>query len=151
MELHEAIAAQAYSPDLEGSIDFRTANYLYGYQLGTEANLWDAGGRLRLDGFLKAGIYGNFTRFNLDGEGTYFAASGTATHRRTSFLGELGLTANYRLTPHCSAVAGYEVMWIEGVVLAGDAIAAMQNFDGDLLWNGGAFYHGALAGLTFTW
>ncbi|MCL4194338.1 MAG: hypothetical protein KJZ87_21555, partial [Thermoguttaceae bacterium] len=110
VELHEAIAAEAWSPDLEGSFDARTGNYLYGFQLGADAILWDRGGPLNIDGFLKAGIYGTHTRASLRGQGTYFELEGTATNGRTSFLGEIGLSANYRLTEHWSLFGGYEVL-----------------------------------------
>ena len=49
--------------------DTWTNNGLYGLQIGTEPTLWDRCGRFRLEGLLKAGIYGNHahqcTRFPL--------------------------------------------------------------------------------------
>lgn len=151
VELHESIAAAVEGDQLYGTFAARTDNYLYGFQLGTEATLWNAGGPLSIEGFLKAGIFGNHTRAGLVIDGTNFHLDGTATHARTSFLGEIGLTANYRLTDHCTIFGGYEVMWIDGVSLAGDTVAALERFDGSILINGHAFYHGALAGVNFTW
>ena len=84
------------------------------------------------------------------GEGTYFTLDDAATHRQSSFLGELGLNASYQLSRHCSLSGGYEVMWIDNVALAADSVASIQRSD-DSFWHGGAFYHGALAGVTFTW
>lgn len=151
VELHEEIAAEAWSPDLEGSFDARTGNYLYGFQLGADAVLWDRGGRLNIDSFLKAGIYGTHTRATMRGQGTYFELEGTATNGRTSFLGEIGVNANYRLTEHWSLFGGYEVLWAEGVALAADTVAAISGGDANELWSGDAFYHGALTGVSLTW
>lgn len=150
VELHEAISASAYSDDLEGSLDVRTGNDLYGFQLGTEAILLDRG-PFRIDGFLKAGYYGANIRATGHGEGTDFSMDGSTVHRQSAFLGELGLTANYRFNRHCSIYGGYEVMWIDRVALAADAVAAMNDSDADSLFTGDALYHGAMAGLTLSW
>ncbi len=150
VELHERIGADAWSPTLEGTFDFDNSNHLYGFQLGAEGKLLQRGA-LEVDGFVKAGIYGNAIRLNVAGEGTYFEMDETATASRTSFLGEIGLTAKYRLGQHWSVYGGYEVMWLEGVVLAGDAVAALDAGSSDMLLNGTAFYHGAVAGVEFRW
>ena len=149
-ELHEKVAAGAYSPTLEGVFDIGTSNHLYGFQMGAEAALWQRG-RWQLDGFLKAGIYSNCMRFSVAGHGTYFDIEGAASKSRPSLLGELGLTARCRLTRNWSVFGGYQVMWLEGVALAGDAVAALRQNSGEMLENGTAFYHGAVAGLECRW
>jgi hypothetical protein len=151
VELHEQVSAGAYSPTLEGNFDIGASNYLYGFQMGAESLLYEYGA-LRFDGYLKAGVYGNHIRGNIHGEGTYYDedSSGAASH--TSFLGEVGLTAKYQFSRHCAAYGGYQVMWLQGVVLAGDYVSSMvdplSEFD---VMDGSAFYHGAQAGLEFTW
>jgi hypothetical protein len=150
VELHEQISSGAYSQALEGTFDVGTANHLYGFQMGAEADLYECG-PWRLDGFVKAGVYGNTIRMNVRGQGTNFDLEGAATERRTSFLGELGLMAKYRLGCHWSAYGGYQVMWIEGVALAGDSVAAFRQASADMLLNGTAFYHGAVVGLECSW
>jgi hypothetical protein len=152
VELHEFVAADVYSVDLEGNAELRTNNHLYGFQLGTEALLWNRGGPLSLDGFLKAGVYGNHIRASMAGEGTGLSGDGTGTTSRTSFVGQIGLKATYRLTEHLAAFGGYEVMWIDGVLLAPDIItAATGGGDDTLACDNHAFYHGALAGLELSW
>lgn len=151
VELHESIGAEAWSPTLEGRFNAQTGNYLYGFQLGLEGALWNNGGPFSLDGFLKAGVYGSHIRMAAQGEGTYFDMEGEATRGRTSFLGELGLVARYRLNKHWSIYGGYELMWIEGVALAGDAVAALSSTDENMLQNGTAFYHGGLTGIELRW
>lgn len=150
VELHEAISAGAFSPGLEGTFDFRTANHLYGFQIGTEGALW-AAGPLTLDGFLKAGVYGNAIGVQAEGHGTEFDLEGSGSRGRTSFLGELGLLAKYRFAEHWTASAGYEAMWIDGVSLAADSVAALAQSDDDRLLNGSTFYHGLLVGLELAW
>lgn len=153
VQLDERIAAEAWSPTLEGTFSFGTANHLYGFQMGAEASLFERG-PLQIEGFLKAGIYGNHIVANLAAQGTYLDMDGRGTIDRTSFLGDLGLIAKYRLGRHWSVYGGYQAMWVDGVALAADSVAAIQvEGEGadDTLQNGGAFYHGALAGVEFAW
>lgn len=151
VELHEQIAAEAYSPTLEGSFNVGASNYLYGFQMGAESSLYECG-PLRFDGYLKAGVYGNHIRGTLHGQGTNYNEDGRATASHTSFLGEVGLTATYPFSQHCAAYGGYQVMWLQGVVLAGDYVSSMVNPSaGYNLFDGTAFYHGAQAGLQFNW
>lgn len=151
VQLNEQIAADAYSPDLEGDFAFDTANNLYGFQVGAESALWNVG-PVQLDGFIKAGAFGNFIRSRMQAEGTYLDPTDVrATSSRASFLGELGLTATYHIGEHWSVHGGYELMWLEGVALAGNSVAALQQYSDNMLYNGSAFYHGAVAGMEFRW
>lgn len=151
VELLEKISAEAFSPRLEGTFDISGANYLYGFQLGAESVLYEHG-PLQFEGYLKAGVYGNHIRGNLYGDGTNFHLDDSATASHTSFLGEIGLTANYQFSEHCSAFGGYQVMWLQGVVLAGDFVSSLVSSSSDFdLFDGAAFYHGARMGLQFNW
>ncbi len=146
VEVHEQCSAEAHSNDLDGTLHGTANNHMYGFQLGLDAAVWDSG-RLRFDGFAKAGVYGTHMRVGVVGEGTNFDLNESLTHRRTSFLAEIGLKAHYRLTRHCSLFGGYEVMWIDGLGLAANTAGAMEQDDANVMWNGSAFYHGAMAGL----
>ena len=148
MELHESVAAQAHSQSLEGSVDLRTGNYLYGFQSGAEAMLWDRGGPFQLTGSLKAGIYGNYIDASFYGEGTNFTMDGSGSASRTSFVGELALTGSYRLGRHAAVFGGYQAMWIDGVSLAPDLITASSQQEA---MNGSPFFHGLQTGIEFTW
>ncbi len=151
VELHEQVSAEAYSPALEGMFDIGSSNYLYGFQVGAESLLYQHG-PLQFDGYLKAGIYGNHIRGSVYGDGTNYHEEGSATASYTSFLGELGLTAKYQFNSHWSAYCGYQLMWLEGVVLAGDYVSSMADPSASYnLFDGAAFYHGAQVGLAFTW
>jgi hypothetical protein len=151
IELHERLRAGADSPDLWGNIQARTTNHLYGFQLTTDAQLWNRGGPFSVEGFLKAGVFGTHVGMHFVGEGTFYSAEGHDSLMRTSLVGEVGLTARYRFGSHCSVFAGYEAMWLEGVGLAGNIVAAMNVGSIEPFRNGTAFYHGALVGGEFTW
>lgn len=151
VELLEQISSSAYSPTLEGVFDIGSSNYLYGFQMGAEAIVFEYG-KLQVDSFLKAGVYGNHIRGSIYGDGTYFHIEDSATASRTSFLGEIGLSAKYRLGSHCAVFGGYQLMWLQGVALAGDFVSSLVNYSEDFdVLDGAAFYHGAQVGLEFTW
>jgi len=150
VELDEIISARAYSQDLEGSFGVQARNYLYGFQLGSEATLLRRG-PFQVDGFLKAGIYGTHINAGAQGEGTNFELDEGIAHRQTSFLGELGVTGSYQLGKHLAVYGGYELMWIDHIALAADSVAAIERLDGNTFLSGTAFYHGATAGLTLSW
>jgi hypothetical protein len=88
---------------------------------------------------------------NLAGQGTNYSTNGSVAVGHTSFLGELAIKATYHLTEHWSVYGGYQLMWLEGVALAGDGVAAMYSGDSEMIKTGAAFYHGALAGAEFRW
>jgi hypothetical protein len=68
----------------------------------------------------------------------------------TAFLGEIGLTGDCRLTSGWSLRGGYRLLWIDGVALATDQVAASDFvFHRGMAPHGGAFYHGAFAGLQY--
>ena len=155
LQLHEQFVAVAIGPDVQDAptgdgVLARTNNYLYGFQIGSEIKLWDRCGPLRVDGFLKAGVYANSMRLNgrlihdYD-EPVRFGE----TRNRTSFVGEIGITASYKLNDCWSVFGGYEALWIDGVALAGDVPASGGS--PDVIFNGDAFYHGAMAGIELTW
>lgn len=150
VELHESIFAGADGTGLEGSLSYGTANHLYGFQAGVEATLFQRGA-FQLDGALKAGVFRNQIGMDMYGTGTGLDMDESSTVARTSFLGEIDLTARYKINRHWSVYGGYEMMWIDGVALAGDVVAALARSSDTTLINGSPFYHGATTGLEFAW
>jgi hypothetical protein len=156
VELNDGALAMAF--DLGGgesaNFNVNACNALYGFQLGADAVLWNWGGRLRVEGTGRVGVYNNHVsnRSSLvqtNGD-DFFAAAGT---NHAAFVGELGLTAVYEFTPRLAARAGYELFWVQGVALASDQLAATRLAEGtaDVDASGSAFYHGATASLQYTW
>jgi hypothetical protein len=126
--------------------DVNVRNRLYGFQIGGDLDLL-SGGRWDLTGFLKAGIYGNAANHAAvltSPPNTFLLGS---PGNSTAFVGETGISAGYRLCGTLALRADYRVMWIEGVALASDQIAATNapTLQG-IGRTGGAFYHGVFLG-----
>lgn len=130
-----------------------TRNHLYGGQVGAEV-FFGARGKIRLDGWAKAGIFGTDAHSDYSFSDIVFPFNGfnaAGRQGQVSFVGDLGLTASYRLTDHIVLRGGYQLLWIDGVALASDQFN-VQPVDGfGVGTTGGAFYHGALAGLEVSW
>jgi hypothetical protein len=124
-----------------------TNNGLYGMQIGAEPVLWNRCGRFRLDGTIKAGLYGNTehqrTRFPTVGGQWENYVEGSP-----SFVGEIGLIGTYQLNKCWSIRGGYEVLWLTSVVLAPDQASSISFGAppiGVMNDNATLFYYGARA------
>jgi len=139
----------------EGSYNIRTANHLYGAQLG--ARLRRSRGLFGWEATGKAGIFGNDaqqTQAAIDFPNFPLRPSVSSSEGVVAFVGEVNLSTLYRLTDVWNVKAGYNVMWIEGLALAPDQLDF--NFasasSGNQLRNGGSmFLHGVNAGLEARW
>ncbi len=128
-------------------------NDLYGFQIGADATLWQWC-CLSLDGKVRAGVYSNqaVSRVaHLQTGGPTWTARDEDTN--TAFLGEVGLTGTCQLTDDLSLTAGYQVMWLSGVAVAGDQVASADPLAGTATVDttGSPFYHGANVGLEYCW
>ncbi len=99
--------------------DLRTSNYLVGFQIGGDATLYRCC-RFSLESDVKAGIYGNAARNHFAYDSRYFqrydesgCGAGSA-----AFVGEFGIRASYQVVGPWSIVAGYELLFIDGLALA---------------------------------
>ena len=150
LQLHEHFGLAIIDPPPESpAIGTHVNNYLYGFQVGAEPYLAGAGSPLRLDGMLKAGIYGNHAA-----QGTDFTAGSTsleAGRNRVSFVGEIGLAVDYKFSQFLALRAGYELLWLYGVALAPDQSATTDLLTSSAALNDSAtaFYQGAMASLEF--
>ena len=135
-----------------------TGNDLYGGQVGMDVALWDAGGRLRINGIGKSGVF-----YNTAYQRTIFqqsdigAISAGAVADQTAFFGELGVNANVSLTKWLSWRAGYTLFWLSGVTVPADQLA-VTNISlappvGSALinTNGSVMLHGVTTGLEARW
>lgn len=70
-----------------------------------------------------------------------------------AFVGQGSLVANYHLSCHITLYAGYEVMWVDGLVLAPEQFNPQfpPQREVRINNNGDVLYHGALAGVEVTW
>jgi hypothetical protein len=146
-ELDENFAADWIDAAVPFHYETTTRNRLYGCQLGTVVTLWDGGGPLSIECVVKSGIFGNHAAQD-SANSTTQPASDSASE--TAFIGELGLTGNYRLTDHLSFRGGYRLLWIDRVALAADQVPASNFlFSNGIDATGDAFYHGAFVGLQY--
>jgi hypothetical protein len=132
-----------------------TDNRLHGLQIGADANIWNNGGRLSLDGWLKAGIYYDYIRHRGQIEfppGTTVFTPVNQRDNNTAFLGEIGLVGIYQLTDAIAIRGGYQLLWLDGVTLASEQVQVTNFATGtgtDV--HGDVFFHGALIGLEAQW
>jgi len=128
-------------------------NRLYGFQIGSQAVLWQAG-PWQVDGWVKAGIFGNESRSTVDVSFTGIPITLPALRAGSSdaaFVGDLGLRASRRFGQHVQIYGGYRVMLLDGVALTShqiDAVGSFFNGGSATIDTGGSpFYHGAELGL----
>jgi hypothetical protein len=130
--------------------DVNARNRLYGFQLGAELDLFDSCS-FCARGFVKGGVYANSVNNNT----AYFNNAvypANGTENRTAFMGEVGLAAKYYLGYGLAVRADYRAMWLEGVALASNQVAAttFATFEPNGIDAGGtAFYHGVFIGLDW--
>jgi hypothetical protein len=150
VELHDALRADIATPAT--FVNWDENNHMYGGQFGTNIWLTRPANPLRVSMMAKAGVYANVadTRF------TSTIVSGTSSaDTATAFVGEVGLTASYRLTRHIALRGGYEVLWLDNVALASEAAAATVQGGGGtqstINTDGRLWYNGATTGVEFVW
>ena len=123
-------------------------NELYGGQFGADLLLTDPCNALELRVVGKAGYYHN----NYEGgirefQGNNFIGSFLGTGECTPFVGDLVFSASYWLTEHIAVRAGYQLLWVGDVALAGEeasrsllnpSLLRSPEHDGDMFMHGGA-------------
>ena len=134
-----------------------TTNDLYGFQIGADGKLWERG-RFSIGGLVKAGIFDNnaeqTTEISVIFKRQRWASASTD---HAAFVGETGLQCKYQLTERFLLKAGYEAIWLQGVALAPGQIQEtstdMSKITVQALGvncDAGVFYHGATAGLEYS-
>lgn len=131
-------------------------NDLYGGQLGADIALLDPTNAFQINVIGKAGIYEN----NFQGGNAGFLPPGNQVNQfgrgddGSAFVGDLLIVGSYQVTCHMALRAGYQMLWLDNIALSGDNAAVSQLNPGSLnttTTRGEAFYHGAIAGVEFTW
>lgn len=135
-------------------IQARTNNRLVGLQIGADRVFANKSNWcLKFTG--RAGVYGNngHQRTQLISLATppvTFPASGGTGN--VAFQAELGVSGRFRLSPCANLVASYRAMFIDGVALASDQLAAtdfltQSGYDS----NGSVLFHAATVGLELVY
>lgn len=152
VELYENLNLNADFGTNTADLRFQTANRLYGGQTGANVSIVNRGAA-RIDGIFKAGLYGNAAsnRFAVtQAIGPAFAT--TDRSGQVAFLGEIGVVGVYQWTDNIALRGGYQLLWLDGVALAPDQVAATRILtQNGINTTGDAFYHGALMGIQANW
>jgi hypothetical protein len=144
-----------------GSVAAATGNDLYGGQIGLDALLWDRGGRWKVNGLGKAGVFYNHAYQNSSGGWVPLPGSGdpytlptvSASANKVAFVGEVGVNSTYWLTPWLGWRAGYSLLWLSGVAVAPEQFPLADYGAGTTMINtsGSVFLHGVTTGLEARW
>lgn len=153
VQFDENLELDSYSPLNEATIVFDAENQLYGGQIGLDWRIFDRGGPIAVNSVFKAGVFGNSASNSFllrQDTGPSFRASDAAN--QVAFVGEIDITAVYRWTDHIALRGGYQLLWVEGVAVAADQVAATNLItENGIDTRGGVFYQGALVGIDFSW
>ncbi|MEO8497134.1 MAG: hypothetical protein ABI614_18840 [Planctomycetota bacterium] len=127
-------------------------NRLYGAQLGGQALLWHGCDSLSIEAVTKAGIYGNHAAQDSVFNTSLVSLPASGVKSSVAFIGELGLSADYRLTDRLSVRGGYQLLWVAGVALATDQLEVSDFISASgIEASGDTLYHGAFVGLEYGW
>jgi len=79
----------------------------------------------------------------------------SAVQNRTTWLGDLNLTANLQMTPWLVARIGYQALFVDGVAVASDNIqtnnALLTNGPAQVNARSNAIFHGPIVGIMGNW
>ncbi|MHB8974480.1 MAG: hypothetical protein ACYC3X_26815 [Pirellulaceae bacterium] len=157
------------SEDLQGTLppqrtvpfwDTQTKNNLYGFQIGAEGNLFERG-RFSIGCTGKAGVFDNRAEetTTVSIYRLLFGEFDSTDH--VAFVGEVGVRCKCQVTQQLSLRAGYEAIWLQRVALAPgqipETVAHGSHLPQEIYLQplgvncgSGVFYHGATAGLEYS-
>ncbi len=156
MSLSEKFNINATDSD-SGTSDYniRTTNNLFGGQIGVRQSI--SVGRLSFDVTGKSGLFGNAahqTQSVTDFPSGFFLRDRVSSSGgQAAFVGDLNLSASYRLTRMLGIRSGYNLLWGEGVALAPNQLDFTDTATSGTGLNtrDGFFAHGASVGLEGRW
>jgi hypothetical protein len=135
-----------------------TLNNLYGWQWGADAMLWNNGGRLRVNGIAKAGVYYNHQALQRTAYDNFVDPPTTiaAAEDTVGFVGETSITGSWAITNWLSWRAGYTLFWLGGIAtpanqLSSTVVDPAQIPRAEVSPYGSVFLHGVNTGLEARW
>lgn len=137
--------------------DVSGRNELFGLQFGNECLLWDYRNRLRVDAFIKAGVFGNaasssqYSFYSFSSSPQYnWGHSWSAERGGLALMSEVSLSASFRIRDHVTLRAGYELLVLSDTATAieqfGNSRTTFRTNDLEAV-----LFHGALVGLECAW
>lgn len=133
---------------------FKTGNELVGMQIGTEALLFEDCKGFRIDAMVKAGVYGNFS--STDTQTVIVdptpVRNSTSTKTHVAFFGEAGIFGSWDFNSCWSIRSGYRVLFLDGVLVAGNQTPMTDNLAQTLGWDySGVLFHGGSLSIERRW
>jgi hypothetical protein len=130
-------------------------NRLWGGQIGAEGVLF---GNLEkgfsIDGCVKGGYFRNdiLTKATISQSILSDVFVANADKNKGTFLGELGIGANYAFTRNIALTVRYQLLWLDQVALAPEQIQNLAPFAGTArsVDTDSVLYHGGCVGLTIS-
>jgi hypothetical protein len=155
IELQDTVDFSVTAFNIQQSLAWNTNNHLYGGQIGGDYLFWESARRpLSVKGSAKGGVFGNvadndFSQFI----GPVQVVSGGGFGDEVSFVTDLGLWVSYQLSDRWSVRGGGTFMYIDGVAIASDQIAAslVQDDPNAFDSSGYVYYMGGLVSLDCVW
>ncbi|MFI5330876.1 MAG: BBP7 family outer membrane beta-barrel protein [Desulfobaccales bacterium] len=131
-----------------------TNNNLFGLQIGADGKIWGRG-RFSINGLVKAGAYLNHAAESTGVSIFKVLRPSSTTTNHAAFVGEIGLQCKYQVSKALGLKVGYEALWLAGVALAPGQIQETYTIKPDTVRAlgvslSGVFFHGATAGLAYS-
>ena len=122
-------------------------NMLSGFQVGATWTSEPIAGCVRLEAYVKAGVFVNEITRNETGSGITGDYVYHDSFRNVAFVGKAALAAHYCFSDHFSLFCGYKAMWLTGVATAPESFDTILPVTTDLP----IFYQGVQVGGQLTW
>lgn len=157
LEFLDHVGAHYQNFGKQATQDFtiETGNRMYGVQIGVDAKLWNTD-VWHVDALVKVGMYGNLANNSSGVFSSGIVPQGAnirALDSHSVFAGDLAIRATRDIGKYVQLYAGYRLIYIDGLALAGDQFAFAQAFKtGDIPsidMGGSLLLHGIEAGVTF--
>lgn len=148
-------AADNTLADFSAAYRVVTHNDLVGWQLGGDLIAQDCNWSLGVG--CKAGVFANVSNqtSNVAVNNGLFAASPNtffkASDLGVAFVGDLGLSATWRLTPRITLRSTYDFMWVDGIALAPQQIEQNLNTSSRVIHGNHTVFQGVSLGGEYRW
>jgi len=131
-----------------------TTNNLYGLQIGADGKIWERS-RFSINGLIKAGAFVNLAEESTGVTIFKVLRPSFTTANRAAFVGEIRLQCKYQVSKGLGLKVGCEALWLEGVALAPGQIQETYMTPPATVHalgvnRSGVFFHGATAGLAYS-
>ena len=127
LRFEDNLSAQEFNTPFIKVLDVETENNLFGPQLGGDFRLLDLDGYFQVFGRVNFGVFRNTAKQDI--RTSFLGPPVNDRDHGISFLGEIGISADYPINHHVALRVGYQFGFLTGMALAPEQI-----FGSDLRW-----------------